>query len=118
MPHFRCMKTLEQPCNSSIQLIKSFSQDNNKVDDVFCKSNEKCWGDGVCDPVLNNTKHCFDGGNCLNYKYELDYKEPCSDYECCSRGDWDTGAGATIDLKILKLLQVFGLVLYTFVLNI
>ena len=46
--------------------------------------------------------------------------KPCSDYECCSRVEWEveTGAGAKINLKMLKLLQVFGLVLYTFVLNI
>ena len=100
--------------NSSIQLIKPFLQDNNKVDDVFCKSNEKCWGDAVCDPVLNNTKHCFDGGICLNYMYELNYREPCIDYECCSTA----GADATMDLKMLNFLQVFGLALYIFVLNI
>ena len=99
---------------SSFQLIKSFLQDNNRVDDVFCKSNEKCWGDGVCDPVLNNTKHCFDGGNCLKYEYELDYREPCIDYECCSRA----GANATMDLKFINFLQVFGLIFCTFVLNI
>ena len=63
---------------------------------------------------MNNTNHCFDGGICLNYEYELDYREPCIDYECCSTA----GADATMDPKILKLLQVFGLVLYTFVLNI
>ena len=100
--------------NSSIQLIKLFLQDNNNINDVFCKSNEKCWGDGVCDPVLNNTKHCFDGGNCLNYEYELDYREPCIDYECCSTA----GADATMALKMIYFLQAFGLVLYTFVLNI
>ena len=32
---------------------------------------------------MNNTKHCFDGGDCT-YKYAVDYREPCNDYECCS----------------------------------
>ena len=43
----------------------------------------KCWGDGVCDPIMNNTKHCFDGGDCT-YQYANNYREPCNDYECCS----------------------------------
>ena len=31
---------------------------------------------------MNNTKHCFDGGDC-NYHYAMNYREPCKDYECC-----------------------------------
>ena len=54
---------------------------------------------------MNNTNHCFDGGICLNYMYEKNYREPCIDYECCSTA----GADATMDLKMINFLQVFGL---------
>ena len=30
----------------------------------MCKSNEYCWGNGICDPIMNNRKHCYDGGDC------------------------------------------------------
>ena len=62
------------------------------IDGEICKSNEKCWGDGICDPVLNNAKHCFDGGDCT-YRYPMDYREPCNNYECCSPGAVEQNCG-------------------------
>ena len=76
--------------NNSLSFFKStfFLQDNDEIDEKICVSNKNCWGDGVCDPVMNNTKHCFDGGDC-NYHYAMNYREPCKDYECCSSAPMD-----------------------------
>ena len=40
---------------------------------------------------MNNTKHCFDGGDCTS-QYAEDYREPCKDYECCSKAGPPTPA--------------------------
>ena len=34
----------------------------------MCESNYGCWGNGQCNKMLDNEKHCFDGGDC-NYKF-------------------------------------------------
>ena len=35
----------------------------------MCDSNYACWGNGQCNKMFDNKKHCFDGGDC-DYKYE------------------------------------------------
>ena len=37
---------------------------------MFCESNESCWGNGICDPILNASRYCYDGGDCF-YKYAM-----------------------------------------------
>ena len=32
----------------------------------FVDSNHYCWGDYKCDPVLNEKKYGYDGGDCSN----------------------------------------------------
>ena len=31
-------------------------QADDYVNKVVCESNESCWGNGICDPILNSTK--------------------------------------------------------------
>ena len=52
---------------------------------MFCKSNERCWGNGVCDPILNSSSYCFDGGDC-SYRYAMSGEgiDQCGDIECCN----------------------------------
>ena len=36
---------------------KLILQKNDNVDYIVCESNEGCWGNGICDPILNIAKH-------------------------------------------------------------
>ena len=40
----------------------------------FVDSNHWCWGDYKCDPVLNEKKYGYDGGDCSNSQGLLIYK--------------------------------------------
>ena len=49
-------------------------QADDYVNKVVCESNESCWGNGICDPILNSTEYCYDGGDC-SYKYAMSGEE-------------------------------------------
>ena len=72
----------------------------------LCYSNEGCWGDGVCDPVLNTDKHCHDGGDC-SWKYTEEMKnkrKSCDDYDCCN------GAISIMNTSISTFVGYFCLI--------
>ena len=50
---------------------KLILQKNDNVDYIVCESNEGCWGNGICDPILNIAKYCYDGDDC-NYVKKFD----------------------------------------------
>ena len=33
---------------------------------IYCNSKSLSWGDGKCNLSLNDTEHCFDGGDCTS----------------------------------------------------
>ena len=37
---------------------------------MVCDSNESCWGNGVCDPILDTSYYGYDGGDCT-YKFAM-----------------------------------------------
>ena len=59
----------------------SIKKDNGAAGEAICSSQQdQCWGNGICDPFMNNSKSCFDGGDCT-YRYGMMSK--CRDEKCC-----------------------------------
>ena len=63
-----------------------FLKGNDYVDNVVCESNEGCWGNGICDPILNTAKHCYDGGDC-DYAKRFDTSSRWRNF-CLHMKDW------------------------------
>ena len=42
-----------------------------------CDCSSECWGDGKCDPFLDDPEHCYDNDDCKNGL------PACTNLDCC-----------------------------------
>ena len=79
-------------------LLPLIKEDDGIVDRSMCDSNYRCWGNAECNQFLNDSTHCYDGGDCFN----TTKLASCNNATCCN------GTGITMKNSLISL-EIFGI---------